>query len=596
MTDGFSYSVSVNEAITDVNLWRIIINGYPYKSIQELGCNNKQEAFTATKQAIYCYIHGNNPNDYQAIGEAGQRTLNALNKILRDAKNSNETQISNNVKINREADTFKVDNINKECVSKIYSIKAGTTITNYKVNLSATKGQLPEEIKITDLNNNEKQEFSQNEKFKILIPIKNLRNNGSFNIKIETKIKNKPVLYGKAPDSNYQDYALTTATYEDAKGKTEDDFYKNETKIKIIKQDKDDNSVRLAGVKFKILNEEDECIEKLETDENGEALSKDLVIGDYYIKEVETKDSYVLNNEKIKASVKFNETNEITIENEKIKGKIQINKLSEDKNNILETEVGSPIEGVKFNIYDMENKLVDTIVTDKNGVAASKKLEKGRYNVQEIETNKWYILDKKIYEAEIKENNEIVKLDIVNKSKDPKIEIKKSCKNITKSNDEIDYSFEIKNTGNVELEDFTWYDYLPADYAKITGIETGTYNKDILYNIYYKTNQKDEYMVLKKNLNGGEDNFISLTDLHLEKDEKITEIKIYFGNVDVGFKSEKKPHIIMKTNENLKNDTKIENSTVLEGYNQDYRVSSKDTAVSTIYNVVQEKKLPRTGF
>ena len=45
---------------------------------------------------------------------------------------------------------------------------------------------------------------------------------------------------------------------------------------------------------------------------------------------------------------------------------------------------------------------------------------------------------------------------------------------------------------------------------------------DILYNIYYKTNQKDEYMVLKKNLNGGEDNFISLTDLHLEKDEKIT--------------------------------------------------------------------------
>ena len=77
------------------------------------------------------------------------------------------------------------------------------------------------------------------------------------------------------------------------------------------------------------------------------------------------KDSYVLNNEKIKASVKFNETNEITIENEKIKGKIQINKLSEDKNNILETEVGSPIEGVKFNIYDMENKLVDTIVTDK---------------------------------------------------------------------------------------------------------------------------------------------------------------------------------------------------------------------------------------
>ena len=239
---------------------------------------------------------------------------------------------------------------------------------------------------------------------------------------------------------------------------------------------------------------------------------------------------------------------------------------------------------------------MDTIITDKAGIAISKKLEKGKYTVQEVATGKWYILDEKLYEAEIKENNEIIKLNITNKSKDPEVEIKKSCKNVTKSNDELDYSFEIKNTGNVELEDFTWYDYLPTDYAKITGIETGTYNKDILYNIYYKTNQKDEYMVLKKNLNGGEDNFISLTDLHLEKDEKITEMKIYFGTVDVGFKSEKRPHIIMKTNENLKNDTKIENSTVLEGYNQDYRVSSKDMAISTVYEILQEKKLPRTGF
>ncbi len=40
--------------------------------------------------------------------------------------------------------------------------------------------------------------FPKMKKFKILIPIKNLKNNGSFNIKIETKIKNKPVLYGKS--------------------------------------------------------------------------------------------------------------------------------------------------------------------------------------------------------------------------------------------------------------------------------------------------------------------------------------------------------------------------------------------------------------
>ena len=188
VSDNLSYSVSVQEAITDVALWRIIINGYPYKSIEELGCSNKEEAFTATKQAIYCYIHGNNPSDYQPIGEAGQRTLNALNKILRDGQNSQEMQISNTIKINREAESFKVDSINKNYLSKTYSVQAGATITNYKVSLTSKNNQLPEEIKITDLNNNPKEEFAQNEKFKIIIPIKNLTQDGSFKINIETKI------------------------------------------------------------------------------------------------------------------------------------------------------------------------------------------------------------------------------------------------------------------------------------------------------------------------------------------------------------------------------------------------------------------------
>ena len=73
------------------------------------------------------------------------------------------------------------------------------------------------------------------------------------------------------------DKSVTVNWNETAELKIENE--KKKGKIKIIKQDKDDNSVRLAGVKFKILNEKDECIEKLETDENGEALSKDLVIG-----------------------------------------------------------------------------------------------------------------------------------------------------------------------------------------------------------------------------------------------------------------------------------------------------------------------------
>lgn len=310
-----SYSVSVQNAISDVKLWRIIINGYPYKTIEQLGCSNKEEAFTATKQAIYCYIHGNNPSHYKPIGEAGQRTLNALNQILRDAENCTETQISNTIKIIKEEDNFKVDELEKEYISKIYCVQGKTTISNYIVELQNGDSELPEGIKITDLKNTPKKEFSQNEKFKILIPIKNLTKESNFNIQIKTKINSKPVLYGQAPNSSYQDYALTAATYEDAEGNTQDTYYKNETKIKIIKQDKETKE-RLKNVEFNILDSNKEIIySNLKTNNDGEIEVKNLIPGKYYIQEANAKDGYLLNQELIEFDISLNQTLTITIDN-----------------------------------------------------------------------------------------------------------------------------------------------------------------------------------------------------------------------------------------------------------------------------------------
>ena len=116
--DTNGYTVSVQDSIKDVGLWRMIINGYPYKSIQELGVANKEEAFTATKQAIYCYIHGNKLSDYAAIGVAGQRTLNAMSKIISSAQNSTENKISSTIKINKNFAEWKQDSIEKNYLSK----------------------------------------------------------------------------------------------------------------------------------------------------------------------------------------------------------------------------------------------------------------------------------------------------------------------------------------------------------------------------------------------------------------------------------------------------------------------------------------------
>ena len=155
-----AYTVSVNSMIQDVGLWRRIINGYPYKSIEELGVANKEEAFTATKQAIYCYIHGNNPADYTPIGEAGERTLRAMHQIIAQAQSSSETKISNYIELKDEDVNWKVDDIEKNYISKVFSILSDAQIQDYSIYFQENT---IDGIKITNLRNTLKNEFKPDE-------------------------------------------------------------------------------------------------------------------------------------------------------------------------------------------------------------------------------------------------------------------------------------------------------------------------------------------------------------------------------------------------------------------------------------------------
>ncbi len=303
--------------IQDVGLWRRIVNGYPYKSIQELGVANKEEAFTATKQAIYCYIHGNNPDDYDAIGEAGARTLQAMKNIITNSQNSSETKLSSTITINKNISEWKQDEIDKNYVSKSYSVSAKSNITNYKITISKEGSDNLGGIKLTDENNNEKSKFKPPEKFKILVPIKNMQEKGKILINAKAQVETKPILYGLAPDSSYQDYALTAATYEDGTGNANDEYQKNETKIIVIKKDQE-NDILLQGVEFQLLDEKREVIyTDLKTNEEGKIVIENLVPGTYYLKETKTIDGYEIYDQPIKVEIELNQEISITVNNKK---------------------------------------------------------------------------------------------------------------------------------------------------------------------------------------------------------------------------------------------------------------------------------------
>ena len=58
-------------------------------------------------------------------------------------------------------------------------------------------------------------------------------------------------------------------------------------------------------------------VDLVRTDENGEALSRELPVGDYYIKEVSAAVGYVMDGEERIVRVREKETTEIEIGNKK---------------------------------------------------------------------------------------------------------------------------------------------------------------------------------------------------------------------------------------------------------------------------------------
>lgn len=308
------YNVSINSTISNVMVWKTITNGYPYKTPAELGCANNEEAFMATKMAVYTALYDYQMSDFEGIGDAGYRVINAINNIVSAARNSSSTKISSDLKLTSDSNLFELDSINSKYISQTFKVTANGPMQNYKINLS---GNIPGGTIITDINNNQKNEFTSKEKFKILLPISNLGQGGDLNIKVESGVQTKPIFYGISPNSANQDYAITGATYEDGVGEATLTYSKNETKLKIYKQDTDTKEV-LAGAKFDLLDSEKNVLyTNLTSDENGLILINNLMPGTYYLKETKAPNNYLVYEDYIKLEVGFNEEISIIVNNNK---------------------------------------------------------------------------------------------------------------------------------------------------------------------------------------------------------------------------------------------------------------------------------------
>ena len=119
---GFEYTVDVNQLISNQKVWRAIINGYPFKTPAELGCNNMQEAYAATKMAVYDAMYNYDLSKFTIYKDldSHRRCVKAIKKIITNARNSTETKIAATLNIKPEQNSWAVDEIDKQYVSKTY--------------------------------------------------------------------------------------------------------------------------------------------------------------------------------------------------------------------------------------------------------------------------------------------------------------------------------------------------------------------------------------------------------------------------------------------------------------------------------------------
>lgn len=385
----------------------VLSNGFPAKSKEALGVSTNDEAYLATQMAVW--MAANDSSDSNGF------TFD-INKLQPNVKYSEEMQelFENSKKAalriyetGYPTGSFSID-MSRVKVDYEYSkndIKIGPYKPVSKGVLSVDKVSVtivdpPKGTILVDKNLKEKSIFLQNEEFYVIVnrnePVKilNINATGKAN-------KNIGVVYGKG---DYQKFVFLDTKQEDVKASATATWEESKGNIKIVKTDQDKKPVKDA--EFALIDENGMQVKTGKTDANGFLEFNKLDIGNYTITEISVPDGYIIKKASYPVVVRRNNTTTVDVENTKVKGVLQIVKLEKNSK--------TPIPGVVFEIYDKNQKLVQTLTTDKDGIATSKDIAKGKYTFKEVSAPDGYIMDTNVYDFSITDNNNVVNKTVTN--------------------------------------------------------------------------------------------------------------------------------------------------------------------------------------
>ena len=354
----------------------------------------------------------------------------------------------------------------------------------------------------------------------------------------------------------------------------------------------------IYGVSFILYDAGNNPIAQETSDDRGYVRFENLTAGRYYLRELENE-GYIPDTQKKTVYVKSGETTEIEWKNTPITGQIQIVKTSADYNSMNGWPAGTPIPNTVFEVYNARtNRLVDTIKTDKNGLAVSKPLPLARYKIVESKAAEFYGLDKTPIEVEIEHAGQIVKAAMTNKSLYTNVSIKKTGYVEVMPGQLVRYNFTgIANNSTTALESFYWRDTLPVKAVRLEKIYTGTWNTPGNYKIVYRTNLSgDTWRTLADNLSTSKNYVLDASPaaLGLAANEYVTEFMAAFGIVPSNFRQVEAPRVDCKVLSKLTGGTQFVNTSDAGGVYNGQWIMATSRWVTRVY--APSKPLPRTGY
>lgn len=391
------YDLNVAGAETNEKIAAIINNSIPYKTYQELGVNSEEEAYAATKAAIWCVIGVSQYTERGKWNAPDKPQVTALfNKLVDLALNNPEpvkVAVYGTIKVDEEP--VEEGNYFVQRFQVKETSNSGKKITKYKVELT---GDYPVGTIITGEDDIEKTQFKGDETFAIRIPKTSVPVGGSVkaNVKISANLYSNVILIGKplnGLDGKVQDMEIgmpnqpITINAKMVIGKSTETDEPGDGKLKVIKLDATDNATPLAGVTFDCYNAQGHLIDTGTTDESGIWEPNITESGTYTVVERSTNNRYQLTEPTtLVITVEPDQTATATFRD--YPPHIVVTEKED-------AETGEPIPGVQYEIMQIDGKGAwrATGKTDADGKIIWEDVPDGTYLVREVSTVEGYILD-----------------------------------------------------------------------------------------------------------------------------------------------------------------------------------------------------------